>query len=148
MQNSLTDLSQRYPPQFFLMNELATKNATILVVDDDPECRDALADLLGNEGYDVACAENGWQALEYLSHDTPRLIILDLMMPVMDGREFLQRKRGDPRLRSLPVVVVTATWRAADLCGEAIVQKPIDFDALLEAVKKADTKAQNDYSSH
>ncbi|MGH7917226.1 MAG: response regulator [Candidatus Binataceae bacterium] len=120
------------------MNQDATESRTILVVDDDPECRESLSDLLTSEGYGVACAENGSQALEYLTHDTPRVIILDLMMPVMDGREFLKRQKRDPRLRSLPVVFVTGTWRAKGLEGQVVVPKPIDFNVLLGAVRRAD----------
>src|SRR5229473_2550678 len=83
----------------------SSEKSVILVVDDDVDCREMLADLLSNEGYAVACAENGLQALDYLSGATPARIILDLMMPEMSGWEFRARQKIDPRLESLPVVV-------------------------------------------
>jgi CheY-like chemotaxis protein len=108
----------------------------ILIVDDDTESREALADLLSNEGYDVIGAENGRQAPDYLNGTTPALIILDLMMPVMSGWEFRARQKIDPRLKSLPVVVMTASGLVHDIDADAIVSKPIDFATLISVVKQ------------
>jgi CheY-like chemotaxis protein len=108
----------------------------ILIVDDDTESREALADLLSNEGYQVIGVENGLQALDYLSATTPALIILDLMMPVMSGWEFRARQKIDPRLKSVPIVVMTASWLVHDIDADAIVCKPIDFGALISVVKQ------------
>jgi len=109
----------------------------ILIVDDDAESREALAHLLANEGYGVICAENGRQALDYLiSGSRPALIILDLMMPVMSGWEFRARQKIDPKLKSLPVVVMTASGLVHDIDADAIVRKPIDFGALMSVVQQ------------
>jgi CheY-like chemotaxis protein len=59
---------------------------TVLIIEDDPDCRDILSDLLYGHGYEIACAENGRRALDYLKLVTPSLILLDLAMPVMNGR--------------------------------------------------------------
>ena len=114
----------------------SSEKSVILVVDDDVDCRELLADLLSNEGYAVACAENGLQALDYLKGSTPALIILDLMMPKMSGWEFRARQKVDPRLESLPVVVTTASGLVEDIDADAVIHKPIDFGLLMSVVKQ------------
>src|SRR3954470_23175677 len=82
---------------------------TVLVVDDDQDIREALCDLLADAGYRAASVANGKEALIYLkSGELPCVILLDLMMPVMDGWEFRRQQQGDPRLSKIPVVVITA----------------------------------------
>jgi CheY-like chemotaxis protein len=108
----------------------------ILVVDDEAESRDALAKLLSKEGYAVICAENGRRALDCLTWMTPALIILDLMMPVMSGWEFLAQQKRAARMRSVPVVVVTGSGLVHDVEADAVVHKPIDFRSLVEVVKQ------------
>jgi len=114
----------------------SSEKAVILVVDDDANSREALADLLSKKGYSVASAENGCQALDYLRCSTPALILLDLMMPVMSGWEFLALKKTDPRLEPLPVVVITGSGLVHDLDAEAVLHKPIDFNVLMSVVKQ------------
>ena len=116
--------------------EDSTEKSLILVVDDDPDCRETLADLLSNEGYSVVCAENGREALDYLSGSKPSLIILDLMMPAMSGWEFRARQKLDPNLESLPVVVTTASGLVQDIEADAILHKPIDVGVLLDIVRQ------------
>jgi CheY-like chemotaxis protein len=113
------------------------EKSVILVVDDDADSRETLAELLSSRGYTVESAENGRQALEYLSRSKPALIILDLMMPVMSGWEFLERQKIDPGLRWLPVVVMTASGLVDDVKANAVVRKPVDFGALMNAVDEA-----------
>jgi CheY-like chemotaxis protein len=113
----------------------SSEKSVILVVDDDADCREMLVDLLSNEGYMVVSAENGRQALDYLSGSTAAMIILDLMMPVMSGWEFRALQKSDPRLESLPVVVMTAS-AVHDINADAVVRKPIDFGLLLSLVKQ------------
>lgn len=108
----------------------------ILVVDDEAESREALAELLLNEGYAVVCAENGRRALDCLSGMTPALIILDLVMPVMSGWEFLAQKKRDARLQSVPVVVVTGCGLVDDIKADAVVHKPVNFGSLMKVVKE------------
>ncbi len=98
-----------------------------------------MAQLLTLEGYKAETVANGRDALEYLHQgDPPDLILLDLMMPIMDGWEFRRRQREDPALASVPVVVLSALdqTRAADLGGTAFLKKPLDFDRLLELVRQ------------
>lgn len=109
----------------------------ILVVDDDADSRETLVDLLSSRGFAVESAENGRQALGYLSRSKPALIILDLMMPVMSGWEFLKSKRSDPRLQSLPVVVMTGSGLVHDITANAIVRKPVDVGTLMRVINDA-----------
>ena len=113
----------------------------ILLVDDDADIREALGEMLRDEGFVVATAQHGREAMSWLrERRLPSCaIILDLMMPVMDGNEFLLAKRTDPGLIALPVVVVTASARALHVQQtpdvKACLSKPIDFDRLLIALR-------------
>lgn len=117
----------------------ATAHCPILIVEDDADLREMMAQLLTLEGYRAETAANGRDALDYLHQgDRPDLILLDLMMPIMDGWEFRRRQREDPALADVPVVVLSALdqTRAADLGGTAFLKKPLDFDRLLELVRQ------------
>jgi two-component system, chemotaxis family, chemotaxis protein CheY len=112
---------------------------SILIVEDDVDVREALATFLAGEGYDVVEAGDGAEALERLRGSTVvRLILLDLMMPVMNGWEFRKRQLEDPALATIPVVVVTAdnsaVRRAADAGAVACLLKPVEFPDLLAYV--------------
>jgi len=117
---------------------------SILIVDDDPGIREALQDVLELEGYDVESLENGKAALESLlrradrNASLPRLILLDLMMPVMTGWQFLDSLRADARFREVPVLVFSAAGdRQVDLPrATALIRKPVEVDELLAAVAK------------
>ena len=80
----------------------------ILVVDDDPDILTAIGDILENEGYRVARARHGKEALERVRQERPNLILLDLMMPVMDGAGFIQALRAETPHGDVPVVIITA----------------------------------------
>ena len=80
---------------------------TVLVVDDVADARDVLARLLRCGGYKSVTAEDGPTALAAVESDAPDLVLLDVMMPGMDGVEVLRRLRDDPRWRDLPVVLFT-----------------------------------------
>jgi CheY-like chemotaxis protein len=82
--------------------------AKVLVADDDPKSRDVLRRTLTREGWTVAEAANGREALDHLERGRPALILLDLMMPEMDGFEVLERMRRSEAWRDIPVIVVTA----------------------------------------
>lgn len=111
----------------------------ILVVEDDVDVRETLEDILESEGYTVTTAANGQEALERLSGAAlPCVVLLDLMMPVMNGREFLAALRRDPVLANLPVVVATA-WpiEAEEAPGhQELLAKPYDLRNLLEVVRR------------
>jgi CheY-like chemotaxis protein len=108
----------------------------VLVVDDDASIRDTIAELLGEEGYQVVVAAHGREALELIRGGVrPQLIVLDLMMPVMDGWQFLEERAADPELSAVPVVVVSATpetLQPPETC--AFVRKPMRLEQLLEVV--------------
>ena len=111
----------------------------ILVVDDDPASVEALSELLKHAGHDVVCAENGRQALERLrAGERVCVILLDVMMPVMNGYEFREEQMKDPTLASIPVFLLTADWRARkraeELHTEGFFQKPVSPPELLAAV--------------
>ncbi|MBI2896216.1 MAG: response regulator [Deltaproteobacteria bacterium] len=114
---------------------------TVLVVEDDPDCLDAVADALEASGYGVERAVHGREALDVLRSDGHvDLILLDLMMPVMDGLEFLARQRSDPTLASIPVVLLsgeaTLARRAAVLGVAGHLRKPVDLEALLATLDR------------
>ncbi len=115
------------------------KNAEprVLVVDDDEDVRQALVDILEIKGYCVASAGNGKQALDYLRDaPTPDLIISDLAMPVMDGRQFRREQVKDPRLAKVPVLVISALCDRAEIDANEVLIKPVDVDVLLTVVDR------------
>ncbi|MFN2432213.1 MAG: response regulator, partial [Gemmatimonadota bacterium] len=112
---------------------------TVVLVDDDVEIRHVMTAILSHEGYDVATASNGLEAMTRLrAMRRPCVILLDLMMPVMDGWQFRARQKDDPGLAEIPVVVLSAvpnvSDRAASLQADAYLQKPVDLDDLLQTV--------------
>jgi CheY-like chemotaxis protein len=116
-----------------------SSSCPILIVEDDADLREMMAQLLTLEGFRTATATNGQDALNYLNNSQrPDLILLDLMMPVMDGWEFRRRQSADPAIARVPVVVLSAVdpSRSADLGAAAILKKPLDFDRLLDLVRQ------------
>jgi len=89
--------------------------STILIVDDTESSRDLLSKLLIKQGYRTVCAHDGLEALAAVEEHRPDLILLDIMMPVMDGVEFLRTLRQDPQRTELPVIAVTACSDPATL---------------------------------
>ena len=110
----------------------------LLVVDDELATVDALQDILSVEGYEVMTAYNGQEGLQRMGESRPDLVLLDLMMPVMDGREMLQRMRADPKFRDIPVVVMSAGRIAEEerRAASATLPKPFELDSLLEAISR------------
>jgi CheY-like chemotaxis protein len=109
----------------------------VVVVDDDVDGREALAELLASRGYSVTTAGNGRDALDYLRRSyLPGLIILDLMMPLMDGWEFLEHQSRDPALLDIPVVVLSATVPHHALSAKAILMKPVQPKELFQIIER------------
>lgn len=111
----------------------------ILVVDDDRDIREMLVQMLEDEGYAALTATDGREALQLLAGGArPCCILLDLMMPGMNGWEFRAAQRQDPRFADIPVVVLSArtdvAQATAELAGVKYLTKPIDFDALMDLV--------------
>jgi CheY-like chemotaxis protein len=110
----------------------------VLIVEDDADLREMMAQLLSLEGFHTAAVANGREALEYLEKsESPEVILLDLMMPVMDGWEFRRHQQADPVLSRVPVIVLSALdqSRTASVDAAAFLKKPLDFDRLLELVR-------------
>ena len=113
--------------------------APILIVEDDADLREMMAQLLLLEGFNAQTVANGREALDYLrTTERPELILLDLMMPVMDGWEFRREQQRDPKLAAVPVIVLSALdqTRVGDIGAAAFLKKPLDFDRLLELVRR------------
>ncbi|MBF5046270.1 response regulator [Aggregicoccus sp. 17bor-14] len=122
------------------MTEPAHNAPQVLVVDDDADLRQAVCELLEDEGYRVQTAQHGAAALALLraSSTLPQLILLDLMMPVMDGWQFREAQAADPRLARIPVVVLTASRNLHDsppLQVDALAYKPVQLEQLLHLVQ-------------
>ncbi len=119
----------------------AQPRRTLLVVEDDEAIRETLAELLHDEGFAVATAENGAVALSYLrSHEPPALILLDLMMPVMDGVEFRKKQLAEAALAGIPALVMSAAhmalFTARRMNATAFLAKPFDVDHLMATVHR------------
>ena len=111
----------------------------VLVIEDDKDVRNVLSEVLDDEGYCVVAKTNGMEALKHLrQHPPPFLILLDLMMPVMNGAEFRVEQLQDPRLHAIPTVVLTAVdsgLKNPIFTGCRLLRKPIDLNTLLDQVK-------------
>jgi CheY-like chemotaxis protein len=117
-----------------------TDHKQILVIEDDDSIRDALEELFSSEGFSVAVAENGRTGLTALAEAKPCLVLLDLMMPVLDGRGFLTALEGipDQKLAATPVVLITAAGEkgAAGCKVSEVLTKPIDIEKLLAVAQR------------
>jgi CheY-like chemotaxis protein len=116
-----------------------TSSGYILIVEDDDDIREALTQILELEGYTVREAANGREALDISAREPPSLILLDLMMPVMDGWQFRAEQIKDPALAQIPVVVISADAgiheKVASFGAASVLPKPISLDRLLRAVE-------------
>lgn len=114
-----------------------TRCNAILIVEDDLHIRETLQTLLELEGYSVFAACNGQEGLDLLEQiPTPCLILLDLLMPVMNGMEFLEAKNRNDTLGSIPVCIVTGVMESKIPGTVGYMKKPVSFDALLNFVKQ------------
>jgi CheY-like chemotaxis protein len=112
----------------------------ILVVDDDPAIRDVVADILAMSNYQVDTASNGAEALDCVRSLRPSAVLLDLMMPVMDGWEFLRHCRTEPPCAPVPVAIMSAARNASsvavELGAQGFLPKPFELDAVLDVVDR------------
>ena len=116
-------------------------SAEVLLVEDDPEIRASLRELLGEEGFALYETANGLEAIEYLrSGNRPRVIILDLAMPVVNGWEFRIAQKANPSISEIPVVIISAREQTSDdvawMEAAEFLPKPIDVERLLGAVRR------------
>jgi CheY-like chemotaxis protein len=118
--------------------ELST--SSVLVIEDEPSAREALCELINVFGFEAIPTQNGWEALKYLHScdNLPRLILLDLVMPIMTGLEFRQAQMRDTLLAQIPVIVLTASnpseW--GDLDRTTVMRKPVDILELSARVRE------------
>jgi CheY-like chemotaxis protein len=117
---------------------MRSPDCRVLVVDDDFSIRESLQDVLGAEGYAVEVAENGSEALFRMRRrGRPDVVLLDLMMPVMNGWEFRAEQEKDPALLAIPVIVISADNNLSEKArafGGNYLSKPLDIDDLLEEI--------------
>lgn len=117
-----------------------TPKPCILVVDDDPENLLLMSEILEPEGYQIQTAESGRQAVEMIHHVQPQLILLDVMMPDIDGFEVCQRIRRDTQAATVPIVFLTALddddshLKSVQVMGDDYLTKPIKVDLLLQKI--------------
>jgi two-component system chemotaxis response regulator CheY len=118
-------------------DHVARTQHRVLVVDDDPDILDALGEILEVEGYVVDRARNGREALQRLDARQPDLVLLDLMMPVMDGWEFARSLAPGPRP---PIIVLSAdrnvSVRAGEIGAVEWLAKPFELTELLDVVRR------------
>ncbi len=116
------------------------RHHAVLIVDDDPDIRQSLCEVLQDEGFETHCLANGSEALaelhrEHALGEAPCVVLCDLMMPVMNGYEFIARAKADPTLKEVPVVVVSAMGRAEDVQpADGFLPKPLDLESLIAKV--------------
>ena len=111
---------------------------TVLVVEDNDAIRQALAGLLEDEGYEVASARNGRDALAQMEASAPAVIVLDIAMPEMNGIELFERLKASPLLRAIPIIVLTASRHGPETFGievAAWMQKPFDISQLFTLLR-------------
>ncbi len=120
----------------------AQKNKKILLVDDEPNILVALEFLVKQQGYTVFKATDGMQALEQLEEVHPQLIVLDVMMPGMDGFEVAKRIRSSAHYDNVPIIFLTAKGTKADRMngyasgGEIYITKPFDNEDLINTINE------------
>lgn len=112
---------------------------TILIVEDDIAIIEFLRTLLEDEGYHIMIAHNGEEGLACLASKRPALVLSDLMMPVLSGKEMCQRMQANPSYKSIPFVLMSAVRNAlnqVDCHYSAVVTKPFDINELLDTVER------------
>ena len=122
---------------------MAENKKKVVCVEDEPEIIDLIRLILGRKGFDLTGATGGLEGLETIRRVKPDLVLLDLMMPDMDGWEVYQQMKADPELKNIPVIVVTAKAQSIDkILGLHIakvddyVTKPFGPQELLQSVER------------
>src|SRR5205814_100296 len=126
--------AERPPPIPGRATRDAAQSRDVLLVEDDKLIREQLAELLRFEGFSVVTAENGREALDDLERFTVKVVVLDLMLPVMSGWDFAAALRSMPDLARLPILTITAVANAHRAPGGPVFLKPLSVDSLVRAV--------------
>ena len=121
---------------------MAEKTKKILVVDDEPDVASLLTLMLKSQGYNVIAAGDGQEALEKARAEGPDLIVLDIMLPKLDGYKVARMLKFDEKFSHIPIIMLTAKIQEKDrktgleMGADAYVTKPFDTMQLLEKVKE------------
>ena len=119
------------------MTDIAADHSKkILVVDDEVDIAEILRLLLDGDGVEVLVAHNGQEALEMVREERPQLILSDVMMPVLDGRELCRRVRADPATSHITIILMSAAHQKGrgEWGADAFLRKPFDLLEVLEIV--------------
>ncbi len=115
----------------------------IMIVDDEPDLLEVVKLILESDGYQVVTANGGQEALDKMEKEMPDLVLLDIIMPKMDGWEVFSRIKGNPKTHEIPVIMLTAKDQRIDkLIGLHVVRvddyitKPFGRSELLERIKR------------
>lgn len=123
----------------------------ILIVDDDPTIRSVLEALLEDEGFTPVTAANGQEAVASVRDSPPALVLMDLMMPVMNGVEAARTLKSEPDTAKIPIIAMSAGFilreSIDDLLADSIISKPFDLDALIANIRSTLRRAQPEASS-
>ena len=119
--------------------------AKIVCIEDDPDMIDYIKLILGKAGYEVIGAQGGAEGLDAMRQEKPDLVLLDLMMPEMDGAEVLLHKKEDPAIRHIPVIALTALdspfdqimWLARTDLKDFIVKSKLPRRELIARIERA-----------
>lgn len=121
------------------------QSQTVLIVDDDPAIRKMLIEVLSLEGIPTETASNGREALDILATSGPRTVLLDLGMPVMDGREMMENLNSQPQERAKHRIILVSAWvnleKARDIVADGTLAKPFTVTQLLSVVQPEDASA-------
>jgi len=116
---------------------------SVLIVDDEYDIRQAVTEVLAEEGYEVISASDGAEALAQLRAHHPNLVLLDLMMPGMNGWEFREEQQHDPEVADIPVIILSALGKVPSIDADGFLPKPFDLEDLLSNVRRfADASSQ------
>jgi len=122
---------------------MARKNKTVIYIEDEPEMVDLVSLILNRKGFAVKGANSGREGIDLVRKEMPDLVLLDLMMPDVDGWDVYQQMKADEKTRKIPVIVITAKAQSIDkVLGlhiakvEAYISKPFTPQELLDSVEK------------
>lgn len=130
---------------------MVVENKTILIIDDDSDIREFLGDLLATEGFRTHEASSGREGIELAKQTRPDLVLLDIMMPEMDGYETCERLKSDPDTGEIPIVMVTVKNDIADISRSVVlgasgfIVKPFDTESFLQMVEMVLTRRPFDF---
>jgi CheY-like chemotaxis protein len=130
---------------------IAGRPVSVLVVDDERDNRELLGVILAWEGFETSMAESGEEAIASVAEHLPHLILLDVMMPGMDGYQVATKIKGDPAAKDTPIIIVSAmtdesSQQRGRSCGaEDFIAKPVERDQLVTHVKNLLRQTYPDY---